>query len=229
MELNKIIYAVAMSLFISCSSSDGDGIISPGETEARYRVTVTGNWTSGTHPTDYPSNSHFSPVIGMTHKSGVSMFKENELATEGIEVMAETGGTSPLDDEINAIINTGMANTLIAKSGLSSGSSTISFELDVDIDFSYVTLVTMIAPSPDWFVAIENVNLYGTNSFLVEKTVNAVAYDAGTDSGTTFASADADTDPAENITLLVAPPLGDGNEINPHMLSVRFEKMEIPY
>lgn len=222
MKKGIYIFIFLISILSSCSDDD-DVVIDLNAT--RYRVTVTANWTSVTHPTDYPSNAHFSPVIGMVHKAGASFFNKNELASDGMEVMAETGATSPLDSEINEILLGGSALNMIKASGLSTGTSSINFEIQVKDDFTYVTLVSMIAPSPDWFIAVENVNLYENNVFVETKTVNAAAYDSGTDSGISFTSANADTDPAEDISLITTAPLGNGNTVDPPLVTVLFEKL----
>jgi hypothetical protein len=208
---------------LSCSDDDDDPNIVPGA--VRYTVTITANWTSITHPTDYPSGAHFSPVIGMVHKSGASFFNENELASEGIEVMAETGGTSSLDAEINQIVNSGNALSLIKAGGLATGTSTIVFEIGVENEFNLVTLVSMIAPSPDWFIAVKDINLWENNAFVETKTVNTVVYDSGTDSGLSFTSANEDTNPAENITKIITSPLGDGNDVTPSLVTIKFDKL----
>jgi len=53
----------------------------------------------------------------------------------------------------------------------------------------------MLAPSPDWYTGIVNLNLYKNNKWVDEMTVKGVVYDAGTDSGVTYKSANLKTDP----------------------------------
>lgn len=79
--------------------------------------------------------------------------------------------------------------------------------LDVEVtrDFSLVSLVTMIAPSPDWFTGIMDMNLCNTTSgtWLDSMTVDMLQpWDAGTDSGTTFTAADSATSPPGNIEVI---------------------------
>lgn len=139
--------------------TDDDPIINDSITSAIYIITYQGVWSGSSHPIEYPNNSHFSGLVGMTHQEGVSLFKENKLASEGIKVMAETGGKEPLISEINTIIESGTASQLISESGLSTGTSSIEFEVTVYSNNSHISLVSMIAPSPDWFIAIEGLNL----------------------------------------------------------------------
>ena len=50
----------------------------------------------------------------------------------------------------------------------------------------------MIAPSPDWFVGIRDVNLYPNGEWLDEITVDLRLYDSDTDLGQTFTAANQD-------------------------------------
>jgi len=177
--------------------------------DALYKIEFISNWSSTTHPTDYPSSSaHWSPLIGTTHKNASSFLQLGVLASPGVEQVAETGGTSTITNEINAIIATGNAYKIINGSGLSSGLGTITInDVGVDPDFQYITLITMIAPSPDWVAQINNVKLTdASNNWLSTVSVDVYATDAGTDSGTTYASANNNTDPAENTSSLENTP-----------------------
>ena len=61
----------------------------------------------------------------------------------------------------------------------------------------------MIAPSPDWIAQINNLKLTDVvNNWLPSISVNVYATDTGTDSGSTYTSANLDTNPRENISSL---------------------------
>ncbi|WP_052444513.1 spondin domain-containing protein [Flammeovirga sp. OC4] len=223
----RILSLLLIGILFSCSDDD-DNVQPPGgndPTTATYKITYQGTWSSSSHPTDYPSNSHFSGVIGMAHTADTTLFKENTLATNGIKVMAETGGKSPLTTEINDIISTGKADFLISEGGLSSGTGKIEFEITVSSDHSYVSLVSMIAPSPDWFVAVENLNLYANNEWVDDVTITPIHYDSGTDDGETFTSPNAPSDPVVNIFEITSAPLGNGTEVTPAVATFRFQKI----
>ncbi|HMB64840.1 MAG TPA: spondin domain-containing protein, partial [Eudoraea sp.] len=174
----------------------------PMPTMATYNVTFVGNWSASNHPADFPSGDHFSPAIGMVHKTGTLFFEEDEIASDGMEIMAETGATAELALEIDALVTAGMASSTVIGEGLTTGFSEATFQITVTNDFPLVTLVSMIAPSPDWFVAIENVSMLDNGAFVDDLTVDAISYDAGTDGGPTFTSADDDSDPADNISKI---------------------------
>ena len=192
--------------------------------EVLYTVTFSGTWTSQDHPTDYPSNAHFSKAVGWSHEVGATFFELGQLATEGVKVMAETGDPSPLDEEIQALIDAGKGLDLIIGAQLSAGDESATFEIGVSEDFPLVTLVSMIAPSPDWFVAVENVALKAGDEWLDNLVVDATVYDAGTDSGESFKSANTATNPAGTINLLTVPPLGNGSTVDPPVARFSFER-----
>src|SRR5262245_10923006 len=58
---------------------------------ASYTVTFTSTWSASSHPVDFPANAHFSGLIGATHDDRVRFWREGELASAGIQAMAELG------------------------------------------------------------------------------------------------------------------------------------------
>ncbi|MBT8262856.1 MAG: T9SS type A sorting domain-containing protein [Bacteroidia bacterium] len=68
-------------------------------------------------------------------------------------------------------------------------------------DFPLLTLVSMIAPSPDWMIAVNSVELLDTNGdWKPSISIDLFPYDAGTDSGVDYTSPNLDTDPPEPIS-----------------------------
>ncbi|AZQ64404.1 elongation factor Ts [Flammeovirga pectinis] len=227
MKTSTLTFLLAAFLInlISCSTNDDEPTVTTPSDSVTYLVTYNGQWTGSSHPIEYPDNSHFSGVIGMSHNKDTSLFENGSFASEGIKVMAETGGKDPLTDEINAIIDNNLANHLISEGGLSTGSSSIQFTITLVKDYPLVSLVSMIAPSPDWYVAIEGVNLLKSNDEWIEKLeVTPIHYDAGTDSGVTFKSPNSPTIPAKVISVITEAPLGNGTEVTPPLTTFTFEK-----
>jgi hypothetical protein len=169
-----------------------------------YEVTFNATWSSATHPNAYPDGAHFSPLIGGTHNDEVRIWEDGGFATLGIERMAEQGRTTPLDEEIKAAIADGTAFSLITGGGIGSPASTTT-TFQITETHPLVTLVTMIAPSPDWFVGVSGLNLYENGEWAPALTTELYGYDSGTDSGPDFRSANADTQPREPISLLGDP------------------------
>lgn len=180
----------------------------------RYRVAFTATWSPATHPQDAPDNAHFSPPVGATHNGSVSFWREGSLASEGIRRMAEGGLVSPLDQEIRAAIDAGTAQHLFTGGGINSPGE-IGLEFDISQTFPLVTLVTMIAPSPDWFLGVSGVRLFDGTAWVSELTVDLRPWDAGTDSGASFESPDQNTNPRQPITRITTPPLGVNGQAAP--------------
>ena len=171
-------------------------------TTATYRVVFNATWSASTHPTNFPGGAHFSPLIGAVHNDGAVFWEPDGTATPGIESMAETGGTSTLSAEIRAEIPSAAA-AVVNGSGIRSPGSTTIQAITLREDFPLVTLVTMIAPSPDWFVGVSGVSLRDADgSWIGELEVVLYPYDAGTDSGPNYTSPNDDTQPREPIHSL---------------------------
>ncbi|MEO0630174.1 MAG: spondin domain-containing protein, partial [Planctomycetota bacterium] len=117
---------------------------------------------------------------------------------------AETGNRNRLRNEINDAIAAGTAESLVQGIGIDDFPDTTSIVFEASAagtqGHDRLTLVTMIAPSPDWFIGTHGLPLRDANGeWLDEIVVDLDAYDSGTDSGTGLTSPDADTNPAEPI------------------------------
>ena len=185
-----------------------------------YIVHFDATWSSSTHPAAYPIDAHFSNLVGTTHNNQVTFWELGGVASTGIERMAESGRTSTLQSEFNAA--GANSDTSIRLSGIDSP-GTISTRFTISQTHSLVTLVTMIAPSPDWFVGVSNLDLRSGGSWLQEVIVDLYAYDSGTDSGTDFLSDDADITPHEPISLLGSPFSG-----TPSLGTFTFTLQQVP-
>ncbi len=184
---------------------------------APYQVTFEGNWTTTATPDGVPAGAHFSPLIGAVHNDQVTFWQSGGTASTGIESMAEIGGTSALKSEIT---NAGSAASSTIER---SGNIGVTAEVTVDITLSpthpLVTLVTMIAPSPDWFVGVADLSLLDAqNKWLASHTINLFPYDAGTEDGTEFSLSNAATDPQGTITSIE----GTGKFSNEPMATLTF-------
>lgn len=173
--------------------------------QARYKVTFQADWSRQTHPTDFPNNPHFSGLIGGTHGAGHHFWEVGALASDGIESMAETGSKTLLTQEVNAAISAGDAEYLLSGGGTNSPGS-VSMSFDISSDFSQVTLVSMIAPSPDWFVGVDGLELFQNGRWVDQVVIDLAPYDSGTDSGTTYTSSNSNTNPADPIFEITGYP-----------------------
>lgn len=161
---------------------------------ATYRVVFESSWSPQTHPTaNFPSNAHFSPLIGGVHNANVSFWTSGGLASAGIEAMAELGATGALSAEVQTAIDAADALAIVQGNGLGTSTGTVSIEqLLVNTNFPLVTLTSMIAPSPDWFVGVSGLSLLDEQGqWVQERQVVLFPYDAGTDSGSGYTAVDA--------------------------------------
>ena len=167
-----------------------------------YTVTFTTAWTAEATPGGVPENAHFSPLIGGVHNADVAFLKVGGQATPGIESMAERGRTVLLTEEIQAA--GANALSVLRKESGSGATASASFEsVTVTADHPRITLLSMIAPSPDWFVGVFGLSLLDAEGEWIEAlTVDLHPYDAGTEEGEEFSFDNAATVPHGAITRL---------------------------
>jgi len=187
----------------------------PPAATARYRVTFVSTWSRETHPDDWPADAHYSGLIGGTHNSAVTFWQDGQLASPGIQAMAEQGRKSPLDQEVLAAIAAGTAQHVLSGDALSDSPGTVTLDFEIGVNFPRVTLVTMVAPSPDWFVGVAGLPLLEDGQWAIERRVDVFPYDAGTDSGSTYESANAKTVPHVVIHRLMGRPVASGGAVAP--------------
>lgn len=171
--------------------------------EHLYKITFDALWSEDNGHTLIPDGPHFSPFVAWTHKEGVSVFNIAGTSTDGIKSMAETGGTELLVKELEELKVDGDVGEYVIGEKIDSPGS-FSKDINVTQKHRYVTVVSMLAPSPDWFVAIRDVRLFSNNEWEAgTDNVKTEIYDAGTDSGLTFTGEDKETDPREGIYYLI--------------------------
>jgi hypothetical protein len=158
---------------------------------AFYRVTFTSTWSAETHHhTNFPAGAHFSPLIGATHNLSATFWLSGTLASPGIEQMAETGGTTVLRNEITAV-GVAAQETLSGPALTTATGSVTIPTFSASRSHPLVTLVTMIAPSPDWFVGVHDLSLLNEQGQWRDTVVVTLyPYDAGSDDGADYTSAD---------------------------------------
>ena len=170
--------------------------------KATYTVTYMGTWTAAATPGGVPDGAHFSPLIGGVHNASVAFLEAGGMATPGIEAMAERGRTGALSDEIKAA-GANALNVLRKESGSGATDSSTFDTVVLTADHPRITLLSMLAPSPDWFVGVFGLSLLDAEGAWVEAlTVDLHPYDAGTEEGEEFSFDNAATVPQGTITSL---------------------------
>jgi len=186
------------------------------ETTASYQVSFESSWSSMSHPYQYPSGlSHFSGLIGATHNASTRFWQYGEIASLGIEHMAELGSKASLQAEVAAAIANGDAQHLLSGGGIGISPGSVSLQFQVSNSHPFITLVSMIAPSPDWFIGVSALSLIENSQWVDELVVPLYAYDAGSDSGISYTSPDSNTLPKAQIARLEELPFLVNGEVPP--------------
>lgn len=175
---------------------------------ARYRLTFHAEWSNTSHPGSFPGGAHFSELFGNTHKTGGSIWQNGGNATAGIEQMAETGAISILSDEIVEIINGSDGESLVDGVG-SDATEITTVEFTVSESHPLLSVVSMIAPSPDWFIGVHDLDLRQGGVWRDNYSVDLFPYDAGTDDGTDFNSPNNNTNPQDPIQQINKTPFAN--------------------
>ena len=169
---------------------------------ATYTITFTGAWTAEATPGGVPDGAHFSPLIGGVHNADVAFLEAGGTATPGIESMAERGRTATLTKEIEAA-GANALSVLRKDSGPGATASDTFEAVTVTADHPRITLLSMIAPSPDWFVGVFGLSLLDAEGNWADAlTVNLYPWDAGTEGGDDFSFDNAATLPPGTIVSL---------------------------
>jgi len=112
---------------------------------------------------------------------------------------------APLDEEIRAAISAGAAGALFETGALRDFADSLVGTFSADPAHPMVSVVAMIAPSPDWFTGVREVNLMENGQWVGTRTLDLYAYDSGGDDGTTYKAADKDNNPKKPTMKSVDP------------------------
>jgi hypothetical protein len=199
-----ILFSTILIIFYSCSEDES---LNPElEQTADYLLTFESSWSNATHPTNFPQNPHFSGLVGAVHNQNVEFWREGENASIGIKEVAEWGRKDSLISEVEQAIQATQALSVLSGSGLSTSPSSRIISIQVNRNYSYVTVVSMLAPSPDWFVGVSSLNMFRDGEWIDNISIELFAYDAGTDSGENYTSPNQTTNPPENISKIDTSP-----------------------
>jgi len=144
---------------------------------------------------------HFSPISVVTHSPRVSLFQPRGYSSKEVQDVCETGNNAGFLAAARALGN--YTQSVKSGTGIFNANEKQTVEVQVTCNNSYLSAITMIAPSPDWIVQLANIpmlNAYG--HYIEHRSGPLIAYDCGTDSGADFTAADVPTKPAMNIAPL---------------------------
>ncbi|WP_400078993.1 spondin domain-containing protein [Winogradskyella sp. R77965] len=173
------------------------------QSTATYDINFTSTWNSTDHGT-VPGNAHWSDLVGVNHNSNVTFLEMGGVATLGVENIAETGAGGEFGAEVQTAVNAGNAQQYLNQSfsPFAAISSATFSNVTVSEDYPLLTLLSMIAPSPDWMIAVNSLSLWDTsmNKWKETFTIDLFPYDAGTEDGFGYSQENPETVPRGVIT-----------------------------
>lgn len=110
---------------------------------------MEGRWSKSVFPKHFPEKrppAHFSKTFGVSHDQNYTLFKVDQLATAGLSEFCQTSDTSTWENDDNEEYI--FDEFIIPK--LEDPSSQIESRLFVQSNYSFISLVTKLIPSPDW-------------------------------------------------------------------------------
>lgn len=218
-------YSILFLIFAlgSCKKQPSAYLAAP-DAQASYKIVVRMAWTSPQFT--IPAGAHFTSFIGMIHQKDSFLWAPNGFATGGLEDVAEIGDGVRLNNEIDAIIAKGRA---LQRFGIAAPAITSGFDTAFTFTLKHpcISFASMIAPSPDWFVGINQYSLIRDNAWINEAVVPLYLYDAGTEDGDMFGYNNPATMPQQRVRLLLpaeASVLANGNPVFAPIGTIRFTK-----
>ena len=109
-----------------------------------------------------------------------------------------------LYNEVDKMIKPGFVSNVYETGAVSTPGGYTSTKIMVQNMYSMVSLITMIAPSPDWFVGVDSYDLCGINGWKETMTMNLLPWDAGTENGQTYRLNNMATDPVDVIMRITS-------------------------
>lgn len=174
--------------------------------KATYRLKVQYVWTSNRF-SEIPPFPHFSPLVLFSHTGRFSAFSRFGYATAGVKDVAELGATTKLEAELTAAAKNGLVGDAQVDRRVLGPQGAVTLNVDVSCKHRFVSAITMIAPSPDWILAIFRLPVVSKRgAFISQMSGTLGAYDAGTDSGESFTAPNLESKPRQNIAPIFGHP-----------------------
>lgn len=191
-----------------------------GQTIATYNLTVENFWSQANHeawadPFSSLTNPHFSHLGGGTHNGNLTVWQPGGFSSPGMIRMQESGwiddpnaANPDLAAEFAEHIASGDAFSFLNYPQFFTPAGPVTVSFDVSETHPLVTLVSMLGPSPDWFVGVSGLSLLDeTGNWRDTVEVDLFPYDGGSrSSDEEFVLFGPQQDPQRPITLLTDTP-----------------------
>ncbi|GAX25699.1 hypothetical protein FisN_14Lh007 [Fistulifera solaris] len=192
--------------------------------ETQFYCIFRSKWTVEDHPEHFPKLARFSTPVLFSHTKQYTPFLKNREANYGIEIIAEEGFTSKMQEQLD------QAGDMVLDYGEARGFYLNRKHYDLNIayfppvvvtdDHPYLSGIAGFDPSPDWFTGFYMMDTRDEYSgkFWSHFKVQSYPWDAGTDGGTIYEDVDHELEfpePVHRITpenaqnKIFVSPMGD--------------------
>ena len=131
-------------------------------------------------------------------------------------------------NEVKMMKKPGFVSNVYKTRGVSTPGGYTTTKIMVQNMYSMVSLITMIAPSPDWFVGVDSYDLCGMNGWKETVTMDLLPWDAGTENGLTYKLDNMPTNPVDVIMRITTDSNSDiGKHANVTFATVTFTRVEM--
>lgn len=177
---------------------------------ATYELTIKFMWNSNTS-TSTPPGAHFSPIVLHTHTGRYSAYSRFGKSSPGVKSVAESGSTFTLREELSTASDSRLVGEVHTFPYGPDATETVTMSFTASCRYKFLSAISMVAPSPDWILAIFRLSLFKNGSFTQSRSGMLRVYDAGTDSGKTLSAPNERTVPQLNIAPLFGAPFMGNN------------------
>lgn len=181
----------AMLLLTGCGDASKDTMTSINSKTETYQVvienTTNGRTFAGLSEATTRTGLNFSKFVVLTHKTPGALWDTSHPASVGIVHVAEWGkvdaagvanGDTSLDEMASNLISVNEGFSKVVTSGGISAGNSLTFTVEVNSDYPYLSLAGMIAPSADFFTGLYDIRLYNSGNFTSNQTLNLLGYSA---------------------------------------------------
>jgi len=201
--LKNTVLAVSITLLVTgCANQNQRPSGLACEGHANYKAVFNSTWSADSHPEDIPDKPHLSHLFGVSHNNQISFWEPGSPVSKGVKHIAERGSGYKLIKDTEWAIRIDQASDIFDGQEIKRSPGTSIVEFQLTEEFPRVTLVNMLAPSPDWITGVSSLNLCENGKWVETKTISAEVYDAGTDDGKTYTAEDKPRNEFEPVVLL---------------------------
>uniref|UniRef100_UPI00358E1EEB spondin-2-like n=1 Tax=Myxine glutinosa TaxID=7769 RepID=UPI00358E1EEB len=208
-EHGLLVWTVLVLLGPPRAATSGSNSSRCGKETVRYSVTFHATWNQLSFPKQYPRYrppAQWSPFFGCVHSANFSLWTKGSVASPALRAFAEEGEYEALQTMVETGIKTGLASDWFLGPAIPSGLGTSSATFKVTAQYSQVSALVRLVPSPDWFVGVESMDLRSPEDhrWVAQLQQDLLPWDAGTDSGFTFSSPNFASNPPESVSRITA-------------------------